>query len=147
MNLSARDVMITPVFSVKETTTVSELVAHLDVADTAYSKVTIRIGNAEKMTDTELKAVRFRLDSKGDVVASELSGKGEGAGRARKYPSTNRRSVDTLRTGLTRNFRPQNNQVELARMNGSPPDLSETIQGEPPNRNTAFPSAGPNGIP
>ncbi len=78
MNLSARDVMTTPVFSVKETTTVSELVAHLDVADTAYSKVTIRIGNAEKMTDTELKAVRFRLDSKGDVVASELSGKGEG---------------------------------------------------------------------
>ncbi len=51
--------------------------AHLDVVDTAYSKVTVRIGEAEKTLDTTLKGVRFRLDSKDEIVAGSLSGDGE----------------------------------------------------------------------
>jgi uncharacterized protein len=51
--------------------------AHLDVPDTAYPKVTVRIGNAEKTLDAALKGVQFRLDTKKGVVASELSGDGD----------------------------------------------------------------------
>lgn len=51
--------------------------ARLDVSDTAYPKVTIRIGNAEKTLDAALKGVRFSLDADEGVVATDLSGDGE----------------------------------------------------------------------
>jgi hypothetical protein len=51
--------------------------AHLDVSDTAYPKVTIRIGDAQKTLDDGLKGVQFRLDSKEGIAWGDLSGDGE----------------------------------------------------------------------
>lgn len=51
--------------------------AHLDVSDTAYPKVTIRIGDTEKTLENGLKGVAFRLDPKEGITAYNLSGEGE----------------------------------------------------------------------
>ena len=51
--------------------------AHLDVSDTAYPKVTIRIGDAQKTLDAGLKGVKFGLDSKDGIVWGDLTGDGE----------------------------------------------------------------------
>lgn len=52
--------------------------ARLDVPDTAYPKVTVRIGERERTLDQGLKGVRFSLDAKEGIVARDLSGDGDG---------------------------------------------------------------------
>ena len=48
--------------------------ATIDVQDTAFARVSIRIGNEETVSPDDLKGVRFRADPEGGVACTDLSG-------------------------------------------------------------------------
>ena len=70
-------IFIPPVHGLPDGTQLGSSSADLDVSDTAYPKVTIRIGDAGKALDAALKGVRSRQDSNEGVVAQDFSRDGD----------------------------------------------------------------------